>query len=281
MSLDGRVLASPTPAVVEGILPSAPVAVMLTAKDRKSASFSLEGNPGQLVRRVHAQLPAALGSLVVESSPAGAQVHLDDRSLGVTPLNIDGVRLDERHRIDLALPGYELDQLVVLPEKDGQRVLPHPRARARRRFAGPQHPVTLHLAFAGALGQQRLPLVGDLMVGRGAESAVRFEARNVSRCHARLMVENGTVFVEDLGSRNGTLLNGQLVRGRRKLRDGDVLQVADEILRVEDRAAGDTDELDAAEPTPAPFRPPPLPRPPGRLRVALTAALRALSGKGA
>jgi len=122
VSLDGRVLASPTPAVVEGILPSAPVAVTLTAKDRKSASFSLEGKPGQLVRRVHAQLPAALGSLLVASSPAGAQVHLDDQSVGVTPLTIDGVRLDERHRIDLALPGHELDQLVVLPEKDGQRV---------------------------------------------------------------------------------------------------------------------------------------------------------------
>jgi hypothetical protein len=122
VSLDGHVLASRTPAVVEGILPSAPIAVTLTAQDRKSASFSLEGKPGQLVRRVHGQLPTALGSLLIDSAPAGAQVHLDDRSVGMTPLTLDGVRLDERHRIDLALPGHELDQLVVLPEKDGQRV---------------------------------------------------------------------------------------------------------------------------------------------------------------
>ncbi len=152
--------------------------------------------------------------------------------------------------------------------------------------------MTLSLAFAGALGPQRVWLEGELTVGRDAESAVRLEARNVSRCHAKLTVENGTAFVEDLGSRNGTLLNGQPVRGRRKLRGGDVLQVADELLRVEDRAAGDTGALERAAPTPAPARPPPLPRrpgepatieprPPGRLRVALTAALRALSGKGA
>lgn len=138
VSLDGRVLASRTPTVVEGIPPSEPVAVTLTAKDRKSASFSLEGKPGQLVRSVHGELAAALGSLLVESSPSGAQVHLDDRSVGVTPLTIDGVRLDERHRIDLALPGHELDQLVVLPEKDGQRVfrsLTPARGTARGRDA--------------------------------------------------------------------------------------------------------------------------------------------------
>jgi pSer/pThr/pTyr-binding forkhead associated (FHA) protein len=127
-------------------------------------------------------------------------------------------------------------------------------------------------------------------VGRGAESAVRLDARNVSRCHARLTVENGTAFVEDLGSRNGTLVNGQPLRGRRKLREGDVLQLADEILRVEDGTAADTAE--PAAPTPTPSQPPPLPgrrpeqptvepRLPGRLRLALSAALRALSGKGA
>ena len=150
--------------------------------------------------------------------------------------------------------------------------------------------MTLHLAFAGALGPQRLPLEGELTVGRGAESAVRLDARNVSRRHARVTVENGTAFVEDLGSRNGTLVNGQPLRGRRKLRSGDVLQVADEILRIEEGAAEHRAEPDA--PTSTPSRPPPLPgrcadqpavepRPPGRLRVALSAALRALSGKGA
>ena len=272
--------------MVEGILPSTPVAVTLTAKDRKSASFSLEGNPGQLVRRVHAQLPAALGSLLVDSSPAGAQVHLDDRSVGVTPLTIDGVRLDERHRIDLALPGSRARPARRAAGEGRATHLPDPRARPRRAARGRDTPVTLHLAFAGALGQQHLPLVGELTVGRGAESEVRLEARNVSRCHARLTVENGTAFVEDLGSRNGTLLNGQLVRGRRKLRDGDVLQVADEILRVEDRAAGDTDDLecDRADPRSVPASPlaaRAASRGPGRLRVALTAALRALSGKDA
>jgi hypothetical protein len=34
---------------------------------------------------------------------------------------IPGIRLDQRHRVDLSLPGHEIDQFVVLPEKDGVR----------------------------------------------------------------------------------------------------------------------------------------------------------------
>ena len=41
--------------------------------------------------------------------------------MGVTPVKVPGVRLDQPHRFDLAMPGFELDQFVVLPEKDGMR----------------------------------------------------------------------------------------------------------------------------------------------------------------
>jgi hypothetical protein len=41
--------------------------------------------------------------------------------VGTTPATIRGLRIDSRHRIDLALPGYEIDQFVVLPGKDGER----------------------------------------------------------------------------------------------------------------------------------------------------------------
>jgi hypothetical protein len=43
------------------------------------------------------------------------------------------VRVDERHRVDLSLPGHVEDQFMVLPEKDGARVVrkltPRPRSR--------------------------------------------------------------------------------------------------------------------------------------------------------
>jgi eukaryotic-like serine/threonine-protein kinase len=123
VTVDGRAVPTTTPAVVEGVDLSRPVAVAVSARDRKSVTIPVQPEIGKLVRRVHAQLPAALGSIVVESDPPGAEVQLDELPAGVTPLTIQNVRLDERHRLDLTLPGHELDQFVFLPEKDGQRFI--------------------------------------------------------------------------------------------------------------------------------------------------------------
>ncbi len=125
VQVDGRIAGS-TSVVVEGVPAMRPVTVAFSAKDRRSVTISAAADPlqlvrGQMLRRIHAELPSALGSLVVESDPPGAGVELDGRSAGRTPLTLNGVRLDERHRIDLVLPGHEMDQFVVLPEKDGQR----------------------------------------------------------------------------------------------------------------------------------------------------------------
>ncbi len=119
VTVDGRTVAQTTPALLEDIPASRAVNLVLSTRDRKSVAIAVDGQPGKTVRRAHAQLPSALGTLAVESTPAGARVKLDDVAVGVTPLTVPGVRVDERHRLDLALPGHELDQFVVLPEKDG------------------------------------------------------------------------------------------------------------------------------------------------------------------
>ena len=61
------------------------------------------------------------GSIRVESVPAGAEVRVDGKPAGRTPALVTDLRVDERHRVDLSLPGHEVDQFVVLPEKDGDR----------------------------------------------------------------------------------------------------------------------------------------------------------------
>jgi hypothetical protein len=81
----------------------------------------LAPRPGELVARVHLKVESTLGTLTVESVPPGAEVALDDKPAGRTPAVIPGIRLDQRHRVDLTLPGHEIDQFVVLPEKDGVR----------------------------------------------------------------------------------------------------------------------------------------------------------------
>ena len=112
-----------TPTVVEGVWLSKPHELTLTAARTRPSTIALEPLLGRAYRRVDARLADAMGALRVESEPAGAEVRLDDRPVGTTPVTLRGVKMDERHRIDLSLAGYEVDQFVILPERDGDRVI--------------------------------------------------------------------------------------------------------------------------------------------------------------
>ena len=66
---------------------------------------------------------------------------------------------------------------------------------------------------------------GENILGRGADSLVWIDAQSVSRRHARLMVASGLATLEDLGSKNGTFVNGIRLSSPVALRDGDELRV--------------------------------------------------------
>ncbi len=65
-----------------------------------------------------------------------------------------------------------------------------------------------------------------LTVGRGEECDVVLPDRQVSRNHLRIVRDEMGYAVEDLGSKNGTYVNGAPVRGSVHLQDGDEIQVA-------------------------------------------------------
>jgi serine/threonine protein kinase len=119
IALDGAATGQRTPAVIENVPVQRPHEVVLSGPTLRRTPVPVKPEPGRMVLRVHAQLGSAVGSIEVVSEPPGAQVLLDDRPIGLTPVTIGDVRLDQRHRIDLKLGGYEIDQVVVLPEKDG------------------------------------------------------------------------------------------------------------------------------------------------------------------
>jgi DNA-binding winged helix-turn-helix (wHTH) protein len=77
-------------------------------------------------------------------------------------------------------------------------------------------------------GDRVLPLTaGENVIGRDGAAAVVLDAASVSRHHARIRVEGPRATLEDLGSKNGTRLNGEPVRGARELRDGDAVRLGD------------------------------------------------------
>ena len=66
---------------------------------------------------------------------------------------------------------------------------------------------------------------GDAEIGRAQGAVVRLIDDGVSRNHARLRLETDQLWVEDMGSRNGTFVNGAKIAQPTALRDGDKIQV--------------------------------------------------------
>ncbi|TMQ04655.1 MAG: FHA domain-containing protein, partial [Deltaproteobacteria bacterium] len=70
-----------------------------------------------------------------------------------------------------------------------------------------------------------LPAAGTVTIGRAPECEVRLGDAACSRRHARLHVDDGTLMLEDLGSHNGTRVNGERVTGRHPLTSDDVISI--------------------------------------------------------
>ena len=66
---------------------------------------------------------------------------------------------------------------------------------------------------------------GESFIGRDPVSVVVLDGLRVSRHHARLFVSSGKAIVEDLGSKNGTALNGKRLLVPTALSDGDVIEI--------------------------------------------------------
>jgi two-component system, NtrC family, response regulator AtoC len=70
-----------------------------------------------------------------------------------------------------------------------------------------------------------LPAAGELLVGRGPESDLQLSSPGASRRHALIRSSEGEVRIRDLGSRNGTLVNGERIEGERTLFQGDTITI--------------------------------------------------------
>jgi hypothetical protein len=78
------------------------------------------------------------------------------------------------------------------------------------------------------------PVDGDVTIGRGGGCAVPLTFDTfVSQVHARAFDRDGTLWVEDAGSTNGTLVNSKRITQPIKLRKGDRVQVGETVLEAQ------------------------------------------------
>jgi hypothetical protein len=152
----------------------------------------------------------------------------------VSPLDIAVLAL----RLALVLVLYAFLVVVVRAARSSLDEPPTPRtARAAPRSVGPPtNELRLRVLDGGRSGlpsDQVLCLGPDAVLGRAREAAVTLADETVSSQHARLLRVNDTWLLRDLGSTNGTLLNGQPLGGDARLAPGDVLSLGRVRLEVE------------------------------------------------
>lgn len=87
-----------------------------------------------------------------------------------------------------------------------------------------------------------IPLAGveSLTIGRESPSIVRLDDPGVSREHARITRKSQTFEIRDLGSRNGTFVNGMPLRGAHLLQPGDEVEIGPFVLRARPRDNSNT-----------------------------------------
>jgi pSer/pThr/pTyr-binding forkhead associated (FHA) protein len=76
------------------------------------------------------------------------------------------------------------------------------------------------------------PIAGSLTIGRGAGVDLSLADPEVSRRHASVRVDGSTVVVEDLGSANGTRVNGEPIETATRVEDGGVIELGKTRLEV-------------------------------------------------
>lgn len=99
--------------------------------------------------------------------------------------------------------------------------------------------------LVGTDGKQFYSLVltpGKYMVGRNAEYELSIRHKTVSRNHAEIEVEedSGKCYLTDLGSRNGTFINGQQLTGRRAIKIGDEIMFGQTEFKLTDSDVRDS-----------------------------------------
>jgi hypothetical protein len=121
---------------------------------------------------------------------------------------------------------------------------------------------TLNITGGNAAGQT-ITLEQELVIGRSTPGLGSLGGDSeISRVHARVFHDpSGRLIVEDLGSTNGTFVNGNRIAGQQALNPGDQVRVGQTTMSVEGGAAGAT-TVGNVVPAPVPAAPPAAAGPP-------------------
>ncbi len=110
---------------------------------------------------------------------------------------------------------------IARPDDHTRRITPFDRARHGASLVVISHPDRMMLGSSFSISPN-----ATMTIGRSSDAEVGFpEVMEVSRRHARIRRGEEATIIEDLGSRNGTWINGARLDGPRRLISGDIIEV--------------------------------------------------------
>lgn len=77
-----------------------------------------------------------------------------------------------------------------------------------------------------------VPIYKETTIGRGKDNTIVIDDPFVSTKHARIILKNNSYFLEDRGSTNGTILNGENLDGITKLNKEDIIEIGKMIFKI-------------------------------------------------
>lgn len=106
-------------------------------------------------------------------------------------------------------------------------------AAARAAVKAPRGGRKARLVISGETGRRKQPgweLEGDVIIGRAPECAVSIGDEFASNQHSKVYQAEGRFYVEDLGSTNGTYVNGRRIHYPTELRSGDRVKIGRTVM---------------------------------------------------
>lgn len=164
------------------------------------------------------------------------------RKRGYSLLSRPTVSFETEERLELGLFGIQA-RLADVPEEEmeplaAQAPSGHTQVYNVRDLQAPPQELDQPSARGAVLraviesGDRRYALTPPRMVvGRGRDADIQFDDPNISRGHMQFSSDSGDWIATDLGSTNGTRLNGAALNGPTVLRSGDLVELGNTVLK--------------------------------------------------
>ena len=140
-----------------------------------------------------------------------AEINLVDNQLYIKDLGstngtyVDHVKIPQGQPIPMGQKTISLSGVVTIQVRN---ITEH------RSFSGSQPQLNYDISNIGTKIQQFLQQKGSVIFGRSEGADIKIDNNLVSRQHAKITSSGGQIFLEDLGSVNGTFVNGQRIKNR-------------------------------------------------------------------